>query len=363
MTPVFRLSIFICFIGLFFSCSSPTNDAPEQLPETQLYFPPTNSDDWENYTLNELNWNENELQPLLDFVETRNSKAFIILKDGKIALEWYSEDFNKDKNHTWNSAGKTLVAYTMGIAQEEGFLNINESSQIYLGENWSSMTDAQEKNISIWHHLTMTTGMDYTVEDNSCTNSTDLLYKNEPATFWYYHNAGYRLNLDIIANATETDFTNYFNTKIKNKIGMQGFWLPVGCFNLYFSTARSMARFGLLNLNQGVWDNTTIISDINYLNAMTSRSQNLNQAYGYLWWLNGKNNFKIPQYENTFTGSLIPDAPTDLVAGLGKDDQKLYVVPSQNLVVVRLGDAAGSSTFGPSSFDNELWIRINALTD
>ncbi len=63
-----------------------------------------------------------------------------------------------------------------------------------------------------------------------------------------------------------------------------------------------------------------------------------------------------------FSGALIPNAPEDLIAGLGKNDQKLYIVPSQGLVIVRMGDIAGKTTLGPSSFDNELWAKINALT-
>ena len=94
---------------------------------------------------------------------------------------------------------------------------------------------------------------------------------------------------------------------------------------------------------------------------MTSISQDLNAAYGYLWWLNGSSSYRVPASETQFNGELIPDAPQDLIAGLGKDDQKLYVVPSQNLVIVRLGDNAGASFLGPSSFDNELWQKINLL--
>ncbi|SFZ93008.1 CubicO group peptidase, beta-lactamase class C family [Flaviramulus basaltis] len=368
MKPKIHLSLIALFIAFtLYNCSSSNDpiEKPEEenpTPET-LYFPPIGSDDWETYSLTELNWNEAALQPLLNLVEEKGSKAFIILKNGKIVVEWYSEDFSATENHTWNSAAKTLTAYTMGIAQKEGYLNIYDSSQDYLGANWSSMTDQQEKNITIWNHLTMTTGMDYNVENNSCTEPSDLLYKNEPSTYWYYHNASYRLNLDIITGATGIPFTDYFNEKLKNKIGMQGVWIPLGCFNLFYSTARSMARFGLLNLNNGIWDNTTILSDTEYLNAMTNTSQNLNKAYGYLWWLNGKDSFKLPQYEDDFSGKLIPDAPDDLIAGLGKSDQKVYVVTSKKLVVVRMGDDSGDTTFGPSSFDNELWIKINALTN
>ena len=355
---------FTLFAGfILFNCSS-TDDNSNQDPNpnpTELYFPPIDSDIWETSSLAELSWKESALQPLLDFVDENDSKAFIILKDGKMVVEWYSDDFSAFENHTWNSAAKTLTAYSIGIAQEEGLLNINDSSKDYLGDNWSNMTDLQEEKVTVLNHLTMTTGLDYTVFNNSCTEPTDLLYKNEPDVFWYYHNAAYRLNLEIVAGATGRTFPDYFNEKIKNKIGMQGAWLPVGCFNLYLSTARSMARFGLLNLNKGIWDNTIILSDTSYLNAMTNTSQNLNKSYGYLWWLNGKDGFKLPALEEDFQGELIPNAPDDLYAGLGKDDQKMYVVPSENLVVVRMGDNAGESTFGPSSFDNELWLKINAL--
>jgi len=357
-----NLIYFTLIVGFtLFNCSSSDDSSnPDPIP-TELYFPPIDSDVWETSTLSELNWSESGLQPLLDFVDEKGSKSFIILKDGKIAVEWYSDDFSVTENHTWNSAAKTLTAYTVGIAQEEGFLNINDSSKDYLGDNWSNMTGIQEENVTVLNHLTMTTGLDYTVPHNSCTEQTDLLYKNEPGAYWYYHNATYRLNLEIVVGATKMAFKDYFNEKLKNKIGMQGTWVPFGCFDLYLSTARSMARFGLLNLNNGVWDNTTILSDKTYLNAMTNTSQNLNKSYGYLWWLNGKDGFKLPQFEDDFTGKLIPNAPDDLYAGLGKDDQKVYIVPSEGLVVVRMGDNAGSSIFGPSSFDNELWLKINAL--
>jgi len=139
---------------------------------------------------------------------------------------------------------------------------------------------------------------------------------------------------------------------------MQGFWLPYGYFKLYFSNARSVARFGLLNLNEGVWDETPILSDENYFYEMTNTSQSHNLSYGYLWWLNGKSSYRLPFELQESSGPLVPNAPADMYAGLGKDDQKMYIVPSENLVVVRLGDnAEGESLSGPSSFDNDLWEK------
>ena len=89
-------------------------------------------------------------------------------------------------------------------------------------------------------------------------------------------------------------------------------------------------------------------------------SQELNKSYGYLWWLNGKENVRVPGSPLEFQNMLIPNAPSDLIAGLGANDQKLYIVPSQSLVIVRLGGDGGTSSLGPSSYDNQLWEKINA---
>jgi hypothetical protein len=58
---------------------------------------------------------------------------------------------------------------------------------------------------------------------------------------------------------------------------------------------------------------------------------------------------------------LFPNAPADLYAALGKNDQKLYVVPSQKLVVVRMGESAGNVQLAASSFDNELWGKLKPI--
>ncbi|MGB5369893.1 MAG: serine hydrolase, partial [Flavobacteriaceae bacterium] len=173
----------------------------------------------------------------------------------------------------------------------------------------------------------------------------------------------YTLLDEIISGATQQDFPTYFNAKIRNKIGMQGAWIQTGYLNLYFSNARSMARFGLLNLNKGRWDQTPIVEDQGFFTMATTTSQDLNEAYGFLYWLNGKDNYKVPGSEELFLGKLMPAAPDDLYAGLGAFDQKLHIVPSKGLVIVRLGDSANSDELGPTTFDNELWEKINALIE
>jgi hypothetical protein len=94
---------------------------------------------------------------------------------------------------------------------------------------------------------------------------------------------------------------------------------------------------------------------------MVSTSQNLNLSYGYLTWLNGKSSSMVPGFQTVFPVQLIPNAPGDLYAALGKNDQKVYVVPSQNLVIIRMGNAAGTPQFAVSGFDNELWGKLRLI--
>ncbi|GAA3511649.1 serine hydrolase [Aquimarina addita] len=361
MKKISTLSFLIILIN--FSCSKDTvaeDDFINSPDTTGLYFPPISSDDWETMTITDLGWNTEAEKSLYDFLEENDTKSFIILKNGKIAVEQYFNGSDIDDSNPWFSVGKTLTAFTIGIAQQEGLLDINSSSSTYLGNGWAAITSEQENAITVKHHLTMTTGLDYSVSNN-CTDPDCLTFLNPPEDFWYYHTAAYTLLTEMVANAANLEYATYFDTRLKNKIGMSGNWVSLGYANVYYSNARSMARFGLLNLNKGNWNTTEILTDQNYFTEMTTTSQSLNQSYGYLWWLNGKSSSRIPGSTGEFSGSLIPDAPDDMIAGLGLNDQKLYIVPSQNLVVVRMGNSAGQDVLGPSSFDNELWIKINAL--
>jgi CubicO group peptidase (beta-lactamase class C family) len=114
-------------------------------------------------------------------------------------------------------------------------------------------------------------------------------------------------------------------------------------------------------LNKGKWESNVILNDTTYLNNQVNTSQNLNLSYGYLTWLNGKSSYRYPSIQIVFNGGLIPNAPSDLYAALGKNDQKIYVVPSKKLVVIRMGNSAGNPSLALSNFDNELWAKLSLI--
>ncbi len=325
----------------------------------EIYFPKINADVWETKAVSELNWNEDKLTPLFNFLEEKNTKSFIILHRGKIVIEKYFDHHTSSSLWYWASAGKTLTSTLAGIAQDESFINIDQKVSNYLGENWTSISLAKENLITCKNLLSMTSGLDDSLGEN--ISPQNLKYVADANERWAYHNV-YAKMQDVIANAAKTDFTTYFNDKLKNKIGMNGVWRNIGDLNVYWSNSRSMARFGLLIAAKGKWEDTQIVSE-NFITEATSTSQNINKSYGYLWWLNGKESYHLPQSQNEFMGQLIPNAPKDMFCALGKNDQKIYIVPSKDLVIVRMGEAANDDNFALSSFNNDLWIRINALID
>jgi CubicO group peptidase (beta-lactamase class C family) len=327
-----------------------------------IYFPPTGTTEWQTITPAVLGWNETELTNLYSYLKTKSSKAFIILKSGKIVTEKYFGTFTSDSLWYWASAGKTMTGFLVGIAQQEGLININNKSSLYLGTGWTSAPIDKENLITVKNQLTMTTGLDDGVPDSDCTLPGCLLYKADAGSRWAYHNAAYTMLDKVVEIATGTTYNVYYQQKIRNKIGMNGLWVKTpNSNNVLYSNARSMARFGLLMLNKGTWDQTPVLSDENYFNSQINASQNLNLSYGYLTWLNGKSSCMLPTLQTVFSTSIIPNAPADLYAALGKNDQKIYVVPSLQLVAVRMGNSAGSSEFALSGFDNELWGKLKTI--
>jgi CubicO group peptidase (beta-lactamase class C family) len=121
-----------------------------------------------------------------------------------------------------------------------------------------------------------------------------------------------------------------------------------------------MARFGLLIQGNGAWNGNQLINP-NYFSEMVNTSQNLNKSYGYLWWLNGKPNYMLPTTQLIFPGSYAVNAPSDMIAGLGKDGQIVSISQSSGLVFVRMGEAPSSTSSVPTLFCNQIWQKINEL--
>lgn len=341
----------ILFLALFWSVALPVS-------AQNLYYPPLAGSEWQTIDPSTLNWCQQGIDSLYSFLDSKGTKGFIVLKDGKIVLEKYFKTFTKDSVWYWASAGKTMTSFLIGMAQEKGLLSIQDKTSKYLGKGWTSLSSENEDKITIWHQLTMTTGLNDDVNDDNCMLPSCLTFKGEAGTRWAYHNAPYRLLHEVIAKASGINIQQFMTNNLSNKTGIYGLWND----GVLYSKPRNMARFGLLVLSGGVWNGKPILNDQSYISAMTLPSQSINKSYGLLWWLNGQSSFMLPNSQLIFPGQLIPNAPSKTWCALGKNDQKIYIVPDDNIVIIRMGNDGGQVTGALSSFDNQLWEKINGLS-
>ena len=215
---VTRITLRVLFIVyltcLIYSCAEAQK--PTSTP-SNLYFPSTESSIWEKQPIAELGWDGVKFAEFLAWLPTQDTRAFIILKDGKIVVEEYWGDkltgvgkMDENSYWYWASAGKTLTATLVGIAENKKLLKTNDRTQKYLGEGWTSLPNNQERDIRLIHQLTMTTGLDDGVANPDVTKPSSLVFLAEPGKRWAYHNAPYTLLEQVVQNASGQSFQYFF---------------------------------------------------------------------------------------------------------------------------------------------------------
>lgn len=240
------------------------NDDPA--PSEALYFPPVGVGGWETSSRASIGWDESKMVELKEFLQSSNTRAFLVLVNGKIVIEEYfgkqldnTTNFSASSYWYWASAGKTLTSALVGIAEGQSKINLDAKTSDYLGVEWTSLTTEQEGAITVRNQLTMTTGLDDGVPNTDCTLPSCLLFKAAPGSRWAYHNAPYTLLDDVITNSTGKSLNDFLSDEISPETGITGSYIRTGDNNVFYSNARSMARFGLLLLNKGKWSDTQII--------------------------------------------------------------------------------------------------------
>lgn len=324
-----------------------------------LYFPSTDAA-WARVAPAEAGWNEAALADALSYAGTRQSSGVVVLSGGRLLAEQYWEvsgpagyvrmrQGRTADGHAIEdvaSAQKSVVAFLAGIAERERVLSLDAPVDRYLGRGWSKADASAEARITVRHLMTMTSGLD-----------DGLVYERPAGAVWRYNTGAYSRMIPILEKAAGADIATLTERWLTGPTGMtnsrwaprRGAGSPSANAIGFMTTARDLARFGLLVLSRGVWQDRDLLRNPPYLDRMLSPSQTLNPSYGLLWWLNGQAGMSAG---GSRRASLVPAAPRDLVAGFGALGRKCYVVPSLQLVVTRLGADPGEG------FDNEFWTRL-----
>jgi len=292
----------------------------------------------------------------------------VILRGGRIVAEKYWNGWTRETAQPIFSSSKSVAAMLVGMAIEERKIkSVTQTASDFVAV-WKG---TPKEAITIRHMLTMTSGIRVgpaaiASDVDAFEQTAALPLEHPPGEAWAYNTPVYRMLIRVLEIATGESIDAFTVRKLSGPLGMnRSTWdcapAPKGQTNCtwYRSNLRDMSKFGLLILRNGTWEGRSLISE-SYVREATRTSQNLNESYGYLWWLNGKASYRLPAAASGVQkGMLWPDCPPDAFGALGAQDKKIYVVPSLDLVVARHGGAAGvGAEGGRMSFNNELLGRV-----
>lgn len=277
----------------------------------------------------------------------KNTRAVVVVYKGRLIAEKYGEGFDKNTVLPGWSITKSIVNALVGISVREGLLDKNDS---LLFEAWSGEDDAR-RSIALDDMLRMSSGLEWTENYLTVSAVTNMLFKaqnmgrfaasfgleNPPGTNWYYSSGTTNIiTLILQRKHGREEYWKFPTEALFEAIGMHSALIePDASGNFVGSsyghaTARDWAKLGLLYLNDGVWNGQRILPEgwVAYSTRPTKHAPK--GKYGAHFWLNAGEPGNPANRD-------LPDVPSDMFSGNGFRGQRLYIIPSKELVVVRLG--------------------------
>ncbi len=302
----------------------------------------------------------------------RNTKAFVVLHDGKLIAERYAPGYGPTTPIWAHSLSKSLTNALIGILVREGKLRVDEPAPL---PAWQEGSDAHRA-ITVDQLLRMTSGLPFDDNDDPLNHLNRMVFlerdmaayaahvplEHTPGTAWGYSNAGYIVLSRLVHNAVGTsaaDVEHFVRRELFEPLGMRNATLdcdvagtPNGASNSYAS-ARDWARFGQLYLDDGMAGGRRILPEgwVSY-----SASQTLATGYGAGFWTNLVDQGRVPVWDAPWG---MPTLPKDMFYARGALGQYIVVVPSERLVVVRMGIGYG----GVEGAIAQIITALHASTD
>ncbi len=299
------------------------------------------------------------LQSVIRYAENTNTKAFIIYQDGAVVLERYYDDTTRESLLNAKSLAKPLGVIAVGRAIEKGYIDSLETPVATYIDEWR---DKPHQAILIRHLLDMRSGLlpqALATEEEDILNRAylhprheDILIHNYPLTdppgqVYEYSNANSELVAIVIERATGKTYQDWISQEVLSPIGAAGgtIWINreggvahAGC--CIQLPAETWLRLGILLLNKGVWNGESLVSPAFIKDMLTATPQNRFTGMGvhlgseFAEWrgvLNPERAFDRRYHSE-------PYLDKDLFLFDGNSNQVVYMIPSRNIVILRMGD-------------------------
>ena len=315
------------------SMPTPKRTEPDMVTE----FPYGNAEPkdsiFSNINYDKLNASVNEM-----FNDTNKTRAVLVIYKDKIIAEKYDEGFDKNSLLLGWSMTKSITSTLFGILHCQGKLNVYDRAPF---EEWK---DDERKAITIHNLLQMNSGLEWNEDYNTISDVTKMLFLTDdvtkiqlnkpltgsPNTSWNYSSGTTNLLSGILRKqfTTHQEYLDFWYSALIDKIGMNSMVVETDMAGNYvgssyaWATARDWAKFGLLYLHNGNW-NGDFLFDEDWVEYATTPTPTSDGWYGAQIWLND--------------GGRYPDVPRSMFSFNGYQGQNVFILPEQEIVIVRLG--------------------------
>ena len=291
---------------------------------------------FENVDYNQLNKAIDGAFANYDLQKTRT--ALVVYK-GQIIGEKYVEGFTHETPILGWSMTKSIVATLYGILKHQGKIAVDYQP---------FAEDLHMKNtkigITLNHLLRMQSGLEWDEDYASISDVNEMLFLDAdmtakqaqkpviaaPTEVWNYSSGTSNLLSGILRKQFKThqEYLDFPYTELIDKIGMHSMLIETDMAGNFvgssygWASTRDWAKFGLLHLNKGNWNGQQLF-DPQWIDYITKPTKNSDGVYGAHWWLNA--------------GGKYPDVPRDMYSANGFQGQRVFIIPSKDMVVVRTG--------------------------
>ena len=270
--------------------------------------------------------------------KNKRTRSVIVIYKDKIIAEKYDTGFNKDSKILGWSMTKSITATMFGILQKQKKIDINKPAPIV---EWANDERAKTTINDLLH---MNSGLEWEEDYTKISDVTQMLFLDadmtksqidkplvgKPNATWNYSSGTSNLLSGILRKQFKThqEYLDFWYTALIDKIGMSSMLVETDMAGNYvgssysWATTRDWAKFGLLYLHKGNWNGEQLF-DENWAKYVATPTNGSNGDYGGHFWLNA--------------GGYYPDAPRDLYSANGYQGQRVFILPSHDLVIVRMG--------------------------
>lgn len=293
----------------------------------------------------------------------RGSRAAVVVYQGQLVAERYAEGMSSDTPLGAYSTTKSIVGALVGIRVKEGKLDIRGPAPV---PEWKDPADPRHA-ITLDHLLRMSSGLEFDESYRDFnSDAIQMLYllpdsggfaaskplAHAPDEVWYYSSGTTNIVSRAIRHSfdSDQDYLDFPYKALLHPIGMNQTTMETDATGTYvgssymYATARDMARFGLLCLNDGVWEGQRILPEgwIDYVRTPTPKAPR-EDRYGAHFWLNTGDD-ESPESRPW------PSLPADTFSCMGFEGQHIFMIPSRDVVIVRMGQTRRSAAWSYEKF-------------